>query len=140
MTATVLIADADQDLCDLYGPFFTRQGWNVQISAGGLECLSQLRKRLPQLLILDLQLPWGGADGLLAIMRADPTLSRVPVILTLADASPGILSRLTSPPVVHALWKPFSLTDLLDIVRTRFENTEAEPRTEGWEPACHGLS
>jgi DNA-binding NtrC family response regulator len=140
MTATVLIADSDQDLCDLYGPFFTRQGWNVQTSAGGLECLSHLRRCIPQLLILDLQLPWGGADGLLAIMRADPALSRVPVILTSAEPSLETLSRPTSPQVVQALSKPFSLTDLVDIVCTRFGNVEPVTRTEGWEPACDDLS
>jgi CheY-like chemotaxis protein len=112
----VLIADLDRDLCDLYRRFFSDQGWQVQISGGSLECLAQLRQRPPHLLILDLDLPWGGADGLLAVMRDDPDLARVPVILTSTEVPPEALAGLVSPPVVQTLCKPFSLTVLLETV------------------------
>jgi CheY-like chemotaxis protein len=109
MAPAVLIADADRELCDLCRRFFSQHGWLARASGGGVECLAQLRQFSPQLLILDLALPWGGADGLLAVMRDDPGLARIPVVLTSAAASPEALSNLVSPPVVHALWKPFSV-------------------------------
>ncbi len=118
MAPAVFIADADPELCDLYRRFFAHHGWRVQTCEGGLECLSQLRQDTPHLLILDLELRWGGADGLLAVMRHDPRLSRVPVILTSTEASPEALSGLVSPPVVQALGKPFSLTALIGIARS----------------------
>ncbi len=86
MAPAVFFADAE--LCDLYRKYFTHHGWRVQTSEGGLECLSQLRQYAPHLLILDLELRWGGADGLLAVMRDDPGLARVPVILKSTEASP----------------------------------------------------
>src|SRR6516225_996430 len=135
MAPAVLIADADRELCDLYRRFFSRHGWQVRTSGAGLECLTQLRQCSPQLLILDLQLPWGGADGLLAVMRDDPGLARVPVILTSTGASPEALSGLVSSPVVQALWKPFSLTALLEIVRSGSGKGEPVSRKESREPA-----
>jgi two-component system phosphate regulon response regulator PhoB len=129
MAPAVLIADADSDLCDLYRRFFSRHGWQVRTSAGGLECLAQLRQALPQLLILDWHLPWGGADGLLAVMRDDPGLARVPVILTSTEASPEVLPKVVSSPVVQALEKPFSLTVLLDLVRSRLGQALPAART-----------
>src|SRR6516225_8584044 len=111
MAPAVLIADADRELCDLYRRFFSRHGWQVRTSGGGLECLAELRQCPPHLLILDLRLPWGGADGLLAVIRDDPGLAGVPVILSSTAAiPPETLADLVSPPVVRALWKPFPLT------------------------------
>ena len=126
MAPAVLIADADWDLCDLYWRFFSHRGWQVRTSGAGLECLTQLRQCSPHLLILDLRLPWGGADGLLAVMRDDPGLARIPVILTPTDSLAGPVS----PPVVHTLWKPFSLTALLEIVRAELGKGQPMPRKE----------
>ncbi len=125
MAPVVLIADADQELCGLYRRFFSHHGWQVRTSGGGLECLAQLRQCSPHLLMLDRQLAWGGADGVLAVMRDDPCLARIPVILTSTDASAEALSDLVSPPVVQALWKPFSMKALLEIVSFRIGNGRA---------------
>jgi DNA-binding response OmpR family regulator len=92
MAPAVVIADADLDLCDLYRRFFSHHGWQVRTSGEALACLVQLRQSSPQLLILDLHLPWGGADGLLAVMRDHRRLSRVPVILTCTEASSELLA------------------------------------------------
>jgi DNA-binding NtrC family response regulator len=124
MAATVHIADADRELCDLYGRYFSHHGWQVQTSGGGLECLAQLRQSLPSLLILDLHIPWGGADGVLAVMRNDPVLAGVPVVLTSSESSADTLSRLASPPVVRTLEKPYSLTSLLNIVCSELGNRQ----------------
>ena len=135
MAPAVLIADADWDLCDLYWRFFSHRGWQVRTSGAGLECLTQLRQCSPHLLILDLRLPWGGADGLLAVMRDDPGLARIPVILTSTEAFPEALSSLISPPVVKVLWKPFSLTALFDIMCS-----ELRKGYQGWSMGSRNLA
>ena len=85
----------------------------------GLECLARLRQETPQVLVLDLQLLWGGADGLLAVMRDHPVWAEVPVILTSTDFLPDGDSSFASPPVVQALAKPFSLAELLESARAQ---------------------
>ncbi len=133
MVATILIADSDPELCDLYRRFFSHHGWPVQTAGGGLECLAQLRQRVPRLLILDVPLPWGGPDGLLAVMRDDPRLCHVPVILTSTSACSDIPAGLASPPVVRALWKPFPLQTLLEIVRVATGSRKQLSRSERLE-------
>ena len=135
MVPAVLIADADPELCDLYRRFFSHHAWQVRVAEDGLDCWAQLRQFVPQLLILDVTLPWGGADGLHAVMRDDPDLARVPVILTSAEASPKPHSGQVWPPVVQALGKPFSLTALLEIVRSGLGKGEPVSRKERREPA-----
>jgi CheY-like chemotaxis protein len=139
MAAAVLIADANRELCDLYRRFFSHHGWQVRTSGAGFECLAQLRQCSPDLLMLDRLLAWGGADGVLAVMREDPSLARIPVILTSTEAFSEALSGLVSPPVVQVLWKPFSLTVLLKIARSGLGKGEFVSRKESREPDFPGL-
>jgi DNA-binding response OmpR family regulator len=111
---TVLIAEADADLRAIYQRFFSYHSWQVQTAGGGLECLAKLRQLPPDLLVLDWELPWGGGEGVLTLMRENPRLRRVPVLLTSVLTSPQALSGLVTPPVVQALQKPFPLRALLE--------------------------
>ena len=98
--------------------FLSSQGWQVDAAVDALECLAKLRRSVPDLLILDLELPWGGGDGVLGLLREQPQLQPNRVVLTSAVASAHVLDKLASfhqqPPFVQALTKPFPLSALLD--------------------------
>lgn len=108
---TLLFADADRELREIYPSLLSHKGFVVETAGDGLECLAKLRQFMPDLLILDLELPWGGGDGVLGVMREDPRLQAVRVVLTSTAA--GNLDSVTSPPVVLTLPKPFPLSALL---------------------------
>lgn len=112
---TVLIAEADRELREAYVQFLSSLGFEIHIAADGLECMSKLRRFLPDVLILDLELLWGGGEGVLAVMREDTRLLHQRVILTSAAASAHVFDRLASPPGLQALTKPFPLSDLLEV-------------------------
>jgi CheY-like chemotaxis protein len=116
MAPYVIVADADGELCDLYEQYFSRFDWRVKTVSGALECLELFRDRLPDVLILDLRLPWGGADGLLAVMREEPELARIPVILTCNGLSPNSLDNALLSPAVKPIRKPFSLRTLFNVM------------------------
>jgi CheY-like chemotaxis protein len=130
---TVLHAEADRVLRNASLSFLSSQGWEVDVAVDALECFAKLRRRVPDLLILDLELPWGGGDGVLGLLREQPHLQPNRVVLTSAVASAHVLGKLASfqqqPPFVLALTKPFPLSALLDDrafdavnVRKRFAN------------------
>jgi CheY-like chemotaxis protein len=112
---TVLIAEAERELREAYIQFLSSLGFEIHIAADGLECLSKLRRFLPDVLILDLELLWGGGEGVLAVMREDTRLLHQRVILTSAVASAHVLKRLASPLGLQALTKPFPLSNLLEV-------------------------
>ena len=109
---TVLLAEADHDLRDVCLSFLRRQGCQVDTANDGIECLAQLRRFVPDLLILDLKLPWGGGDGVLEMLREQPQF--LPNELYSRHRSLRPFDSLASPPFVLALTKPFSLSALLD--------------------------
>ncbi|HLW64667.1 MAG TPA: response regulator [Gemmataceae bacterium] len=114
MTATVLMADPDADLCDLYQIFLSDYGYEVETAADGLECVEKLRYLEPKLILLDTGLTWGGADGVLAWLRKERWLSPIPVIVTANSGNPSTVACDNDPPVIACLLKPFSADDLLE--------------------------
>ncbi len=115
MKPIVLIADSDAELCELYQQFLGERGYDVAMATDGLDCLEKLRRVRPAALVLDLGLPWGGGDGVLARLREES--AGVAVVLTATGGYHPGLAEDVAPPVVRFLPKPFALTALLETVR-----------------------
>lgn len=77
----ILVACASSVRSAWYRDVLTTQGFAVTTSAGGVECLSHLRVRLPNLILLEANLPWGGAEGVLDIRQHEDQLREIPVVL-----------------------------------------------------------
>ena len=109
MQRMILVAESDDELRGLFRAYFRKLGFEVATAASGLDCLEQLRQNPPAVLLLDEDLTWGGADGLLAWLREDSRCDRTAVVMM---ATIGGLSN-QGEPVVASLQKPFRLTSLL---------------------------
>jgi CheY-like chemotaxis protein len=125
MKPLLLIAEGDDEVRHRLACFFSAHGYEVATAAGGLDCVRQLRQRRPVACVLDQELRWGGSAGVLAVMRDDPDLRAVPVILTTADGSRLPWPERVALPVVQALGKPYLWTDLLDWVDRASARSEA---------------
>jgi DNA-binding response OmpR family regulator len=123
MNQTLLIAEGDAELCHVYRRFFARRGWDVETASDGLDCVEKLRRVTPAVLVLDLELLWGGGDGVLAWLGEEGAKSGVPVVLTTSAGYPPHLAAFTAPPVVDYLRKPFALTAILESVRSAVART-----------------
>ena len=104
---TVLIAEADRDLRDAYVLFLAGLGFEIDTAADGLECLSKLHRFLPDVLILDVELLWGGGEGVRATLGDETQLRRKRIVLTSAVASPHVVQSLAFLLGIRALRKPF---------------------------------
>jgi DNA-binding response OmpR family regulator len=124
---TVLLAEADRDLLDGYSDFMSRHGFQVDSATNGLECLAKLRRFVPDLLVLDLELPWGGGDGVLALLCEDSRLVPNSVILLSGVHSEPVLGNLAMPPVVKKLAKPVLLSALLKHAAPTASNGNGPP-------------
>jgi DNA-binding response OmpR family regulator len=77
----VLIADPDESLLALYREALACEGFEVATATDGLDCLAKLRSIALDVLVLDLELLWGGGDGVLARMHeADVPPTKVLVL------------------------------------------------------------
>jgi CheY-like chemotaxis protein len=114
---TVVLADGDEVALDTTRRFLLLHGYEVETATGGVQCLDKLRRLSDPVLVLDFELPWGGGDGVLALLREDSTLADAPVILTMRPASMDRVKRLVRDAVQRVLFKPVVPKILLDVVR-----------------------
>lgn len=131
MKLRLLATDPDPILLQIYRAYFPKVGFDVATAGDALECLELLREFRPDALILSLGLKWGGADGILAIVREETVMRPIPVLLTTDGIRPSKAVNLLIPPVVKLLEKPFRLRDLTTIIEaslpTRPDRLDAGP-------------
>lgn len=124
MNRTLLIADANDELRDHYRQFLSEYGYDVKTSSNGVDCLRNLRLATPSVLVLDLELRWGGSDGVLDWVRKELPPHAIAVILTASLARLRDDVETIKPPVVDYLLKPFDPAALLKIVRSTIESVK----------------
>jgi DNA-binding response OmpR family regulator len=108
----VLIAEADASLCGSYERKFTGSGLRVETATDGLDCWTKLRAASPDALMVDMDLLWGGSDGVLARLREDATVN--PVVFVTGDDSPEVLSRRAGIAVERCFQKPIEIGTVLN--------------------------
>jgi two-component system, OmpR family, alkaline phosphatase synthesis response regulator PhoP len=84
--ARLLVVEDDHDIAHLLSHSLGRAGFTVNVLHSGAEVLAEVRRALPDLLMLDLMLP--GLDGLeiCRTLRGDPRTASVPIIMLTARA------------------------------------------------------
>ncbi len=75
--------------------------------------MQQAREHVPDLILLDLQLPTMNGDAVLTELRADLRTGHIPVLLLSADATAQSRERLLALGANDYLPKPFNVAGLL---------------------------
>jgi CheY-like chemotaxis protein len=78
--------------------------------------LARAEQMLPDLVLLDLELPDIGGEQVLAELRACPATRAIPVIVISADIDPAVQQRILAGGARHFLTKPYDVSYLLRIV------------------------
>jgi two-component system OmpR family response regulator len=115
----VLVVDDDADIRRIAALSLERIGkFQVKVAASGQEALEEVRKEMPDLVLLDVTMP--GTDGptTLALLRALPGAERLPVIFFTATSSDAEVQRLVSLGAIGVVPKPFDVADLPRRVRS----------------------
>jgi CheY-like chemotaxis protein len=113
MTTRLLIADMDAESRTIYERLSSVLGFPVETAADGLECWAKLQIHTPEVLVIDRDIPWGGADGVLARLREDLGDLMHPAIFLTADDPPEALSREFGIAIGRCFQKPFRMNELL---------------------------
>lgn len=122
----VLIVDDDPELLDLVEtaltPFYDCKCVNT-----GEKALQALWSFGPDVLVLDLKLPGFQGDALLRLIRADPKVGALAILMMSADTSEKTLLQLFEKGADDMLAKPFSPLELTARVRALLRRSSAAP-------------
>lgn len=86
----ILVADDDPDILDSIVTVLRSQPYRLQTATDGKQCLELVRKKMPDLLILDLLMPMMDGFAVMRELRRDATFSDLPIMVLTAvveDAS-----------------------------------------------------
>lgn len=112
VAARILIADPDRFLLACYSRHLRERGASVSTATTGLECVAKLREAVPDVLILDPSLPWGGGDGVLGVVHEEPALRPAVVMILAQGRNRSLLYRLSWSKVDDYQTKPLTAGSL----------------------------
>ena len=126
--AAVLVVDDDQDLADVVGEILRAQGHEVQCAADGAEGLRLVAQKLPDLLVLDVEMPvLSGPDMANRLLIEDMGRENIPIVLLSGVADLSRATAMVGTP--YALRKPTTLSSLIAMVRRALvERTAPSPQ------------
>lgn len=123
--ATLVLADDDADLRDVYAIALRSAGHDVHEAIDGRDALDVLRRTRPSMLLLDLWMPCLTGFDVLDALRHDPAGSRLKIIVVsnLGDAD----SRLEAfeAGATEYFVKGRSLAEMLALVERTLQMTES---------------
>jgi CheY-like chemotaxis protein len=112
---SVLVVDDSEEMREWIGLLLSAEGYGIEEAEHGADALARLEEaaRLPDVIVLDLEMPVMNGLELLRRLRADAELAEIRVLLV-SGADPA-----TFPDDVVCLQKPFTPRGLVDAVNDR---------------------
>jgi CheY-like chemotaxis protein len=77
----VCIVDNNDNIRDIYERKFIQSGFDVVLAKNGEEGLAAMREKHPDVVLLDIQMPVMGGMEVLAELKKDEELSKIPVVI-----------------------------------------------------------
>jgi len=116
MPITILAVDDEPDITDLARFHLERVGYKIMTAASGRAALESIQRRRPDLVLLDLMLPDIDGFGVCEILRRDPILATIPIIILSAWSSREARTMGEEFGVLAYLTKPFDPRELVTLV------------------------
>ena len=108
---------------------------NLHRADCGRAGLSAVQTRIPQLILLDLDLPDIHGSEVLLTLQKEPATARIPVIVISADATPSRIERMLAAGARNYLTKPFDIPRLLIMVEKILGDAVTGSGSAAWTPA-----
>jgi DNA-binding response OmpR family regulator len=113
MSKKVLIVDDEPNIVLSVEFLMRREGHEVVTASDGQEAIDLLGSTRPDLMILDVMMPRKNGFEVCAEVRADPALSRIPILMLTAKGREAEMKKGISLGADAYITKPFSTHDLV---------------------------
>ena len=124
MPKKILAVDDERHIVRLVEVNLQRAGYEVVTAYDGREALEKVKAEKPDLVVLDVMMPYMDGFEVLKNLKSDPTTAEIPVIMLTAKAQDADVFRGWQSGVDCYLTKPFNPMELLTFVKRIFDSTE----------------
>ena len=91
---------------------------DVREAANGYNALFMMEQGLPDLIILDINMPIMGGVQMLTMLKSKPELEKIPVIMLASPTDHPVIDEIKQLGVSGILMKPFKKVSLLEMIRS----------------------
>ncbi len=109
----VLLIEDEPNIIEAIRFILSRDGWRVHTTSDGGSALDAVRRRQPDLVILDVMLPNRSGYDILSDMRADAATRDIPVMMLTARGQKKDKELAERLGVSRFMTKPFSNAEML---------------------------
>jgi DNA-binding response OmpR family regulator len=114
--AKILVIEDEPSIQRLIGYALQTKGYEVLVAGDGQQGLDMARSELPDLILLDMVMPHMGGMEVLKVVKGDPRLEHIPVLVVTASAQKGDAQKAIHMGAAGYLIKPFHVPILYERV------------------------
>ncbi|OGW27449.1 MAG: DNA-binding response regulator [Nitrospirae bacterium GWC2_42_7] len=126
----ILVVDDEPDIVELVTYNLRKEGFDVSSAVDGTDALARIRKEKFDFVILDLMLPGIQGIEICRIMRSDPLMKNIPIIMLTAKGEEVDKILGLEMGADDYITKPFSPRELLARIKTVMRRTSEERAEE----------
>ncbi len=115
MAKKILVIDDDPALTKMVDSFMTAHGYKVIVATDGEEGLAKVKSEVPDLMVLDVQMPRMNGYTFVHECKKIPSALKVPIIVL--TAKQGMAEIFKVEGVKEYITKPFAMEKLLESVK-----------------------
>ncbi|MGO9444425.1 MAG: Hpt domain-containing protein [Thiobacillaceae bacterium] len=109
----VMVVDDSLTVRKITGRLLTREGYRMETAKDGVDALEKMHDLTPDLVLLDVEMPRMDGFELARVMRGDPILKHVPIIMITSRTAEKHRSHAFEIGVNLYIGKPYQETELL---------------------------
>lgn len=127
MPKKILAVDDEKHIVRLVQVNLERAGYAVVTASDGKEALEKVQAENPDLVVLDVMMPYMDGFEVLQNLRRNPATRDIPVIMLTAKAQDADVFKGWQSGVDCYLTKPFNPMELLSFVKRIFDSMDGGP-------------
>jgi two-component system alkaline phosphatase synthesis response regulator PhoP/two-component system response regulator VicR len=131
MPKKILVVDDERHIVRLVQVTLERAGYQVAVAYDGRECLQNVTKEKPDLIVLDVMMPHMDGFEVLQNLKANQETDSIPVVMLTAKAQDQDIFRGWQQGVEWYQTKPFNPMELLTVIKRIFQSQEQPPDEDG---------
>ena len=117
MTKRILVVDDNEDNRQILIDLLSTAGYEVIEARTGFDAVTTAEREVPDLVLMDIQLPGMNGIEALGVLRADPATAKIPVIAVTASVMQQDRKLITEAGFDAYIGKPINLKEFLATVR-----------------------
>jgi DNA-binding response OmpR family regulator len=117
MATTILVVEDEETVLDTLAYNLQEEGYKVLKAGDGEEALATIRKKKPDLVILDIMLPKLDGLAVCRLVRKDPDVAHIPIIMLTARGTQGDKMVGLDSGADDYVTKPFGFGELMARIR-----------------------